>query len=82
MQDALRAQKRTDERGSRARSLPTKEETQRELKRLSNPGGTPEESQETDTGTTLTWKEALAAARMVGTNGQEAASRPLTDTFG
>ena len=82
MQDALRIQERTQERGDRTKLFPTKEEVQRELKNPSRSGAASAESQEMSSETVLTWKEALAAARMEGSGQQAATSSPLTDTFG
>lgn len=80
----MQAALQQDSQKSRAGSarLPTKEEAQRELKSSGSCGSDTGTYNHSDTGTALTWKEALAAARMEDNQGSAVTSSPLTDTFG
>lgn len=79
----MQAALQQDSQKSRPRSvrLPTKEEAERELKSSSSCGSDAGNNNHSDTGTALTWKEALAAARMEDKQ-SAATSSTLTDTFG
>ena len=82
MQGALREQQRTQKQGASPRRLPTKEETNTALRKASDSSSRPVQREDPDSGAALTWKEALAAARLSSSKSEMATSNPLTDTFG